>query len=175
MLYKKLNFRMGRSGSSLFFATIIKQKAISLHEKYKIDMKLTDNDYAIMSTGLSSIIDFSNSGEGSQKALFKEEDWLGLLDYYKSKYKVNLVTLPPIVKDTWIIITNIVLEKRDMQAGLLYLHKIYSKNMSKPHFYTFKIFEHILDLVENRSEKLVKGNSAPENDCVRVLWSNILE
>lgn len=138
-------------------------------------MKLKDNEYSIMSTGLSSIINLSNSSEGSQKALFKQEDWLQLPNRYKNKYNVNLVTLPPIVVDTRIIITNIVLERRDMQAGLLYLHKIYSKNMSKPHFYTFKIFEHILDLVENRSEKLVKGNSAPENDYVRVLWSNILE
>lgn len=157
------------------FLFLLHSRTFGLPEASFTDLPLVHWVFAGRGCGIRvRVLAFVSSGWVTSTILNKNKS-IKRKDHFKNKYKTKLVTLPTIVTDTWTIITNGVIKNRDTQDGLLYLYKIYPKNMGKPHFYCFKIFEHILDLVGNYSDMLTKGSSASENDYIRVVWSNIFE
>ncbi|KAG2229059.1 hypothetical protein INT48_005644 [Thamnidium elegans] len=162
-------------GSKLSVGTLIKKKAIDYHDKHVLGLKLEDGEYGCMANGLSSILDLSDHSQNSQKTIFNQGDWSLLNINYKEKYKTLEECPDQIVLLHWGVVIKNILDSRDINKGLSYLYRIFPNQIKKNYFFCFKILEHILNLLSNYDEMLVKDNGSTENDYIRIVWSEILE
>ncbi|KAI8048472.1 hypothetical protein BDF21DRAFT_404776 [Thamnidium elegans] len=75
----------------------------------------------------------------------------------------------------WRVTIKNILDSRDINKGLSYLYRIFPSQIKKNYFFCFKILEHILNLLSNYDEMLVKDSDSTENDYIRIVRSEILE
>ncbi|CAO3595505.1 unnamed protein product [Absidia cylindrospora] len=154
--------------SKLSIATIIKRKAIVLHDQYKHGNPLSSRQRKIMSNGLSSILDLVDQSYPSQRSLFLSLEWNQINHLFKSKYDISVVDLDPVLCSTWKIICGTVNESRNIKNGLLYLYRIFPKYQSSNLMPSLKALEHILDLLDQDAYLLQESALVPPGYDIRI-------
>ncbi|ORX51956.1 hypothetical protein DM01DRAFT_1384216 [Hesseltinella vesiculosa] len=73
--------------SLLSISTILKRKALLLHDKYQHGDPLTSRHRKIMSNGLSCILDLVDEAYASQRKLFTSTEWQKICKVFKDKHR----------------------------------------------------------------------------------------
>ncbi|KAI8367220.1 hypothetical protein EDC96DRAFT_574724 [Choanephora cucurbitarum] len=165
-------------GSDISLATIIKRKAVKVHEKFVLSPDdLTPRQRKIMSAGLSSILDLTDQSFGSQRSIFTAEQWDYVNAYFEERLTIKQHALDDDISNAVKIVQNTLKLSNDYECAIEYVDKLkqkYSKS-DKLKATTYKIIKHILKTMDNYGHLLHEKKVVRENEYMRLMWSYLLE
>ncbi|KAJ8662584.1 hypothetical protein O0I10_001545 [Lichtheimia ornata] len=157
----------------LSIATVIKRKALVIHDRYLGGTLLSSRQRKMMSNGLSSILDLVDQSLSSQRSLFTVAEWKNINTLYQNKYSIPPASpLHRSLQETWMIIDSSVNNSGNIKLGLLYLYKIFPKYHSSKLMPSLRVFEHILNLLDQEPHLLQEqpSVSVSEADYISFVW-----
>ncbi|KAI8334537.1 hypothetical protein EDC96DRAFT_583132 [Choanephora cucurbitarum] len=156
----------------------LKEEAKTLHDIFARGTVLEPAQFKRMSLGLSSIIDFSDTDQDSQKTLSAQR-WGPLYEYFKSIYQTRTYHLPKGLKVTWILLSAFCLQNNSTVKAKQYIRQVMdTKYKSKgPHSESIKIlkvFDFMVDLYDENAWIFDDKQKRSEIDFLAVIWNPLL-
>ncbi|KAG0162646.1 hypothetical protein DFQ30_001580, partial [Apophysomyces sp. BC1015] len=165
--------------------TIIKRKALDLHQRVCSGTKLTaaaQTDclffLGLCSSGLSSILDLvDHSGDG-QASLFSKQEWKHITDHFTKQYQADSYVLPELIRDTWKIVAEIGKRDNSIENCRAYLLKLILRDTlsvkSKKMLRTLAL---VLDTIEYQAFLLDPSHAVliSESDYLMKIWGPLFD
>ncbi|CEP19743.1 hypothetical protein [Parasitella parasitica] len=101
----------------------LKEEAKTLHDIFARGTVLEPAQFKRMSLGLSSIIDFGDTDQDSQKTLLAQR-WGPLYEHFKSIYQTRTYHLPKGLKITWILLSAFCLQNNSTVKAKQYIRQV---------------------------------------------------
>jgi hypothetical protein len=160
-------------GSEFLLGKIIKRAAYDIfNENQKKLYKLAQRKRKIMCAGLSSVLDISDLSFNSQRALFTEDQWTYINDYFNRTLSMELVKLEEDTIDTIIVTENVLKLSGDYKATRLYVAaKEDTFDFNTNGSITHQLMKCILNLMQRYQHlfKMPPQENIRENDYLRLV------
>lgn len=164
-------------GLNLSVGTLIKQKALEIHEQYKNDVEQCPvDDRKIISNGLSSILDLSDESINSQYRYFSQEQWKEVHTRF-SNLKMKPLPIDSLIKSTLTIISYFYSKDANVNRSLKYVKSILDNDLTVQQLFCFTIAKHFLKLIKDYRPMLARTPvlDYTESDYTYIIWLKLFK
>ncbi|KAI9491104.1 hypothetical protein BDB00DRAFT_874640 [Zychaea mexicana] len=157
--------------------TVIKRRAIDLHDTYQQGTKLSEADRKLMSSGLSSILDLVDQSNTGQAKWFAEHALNTTSDLLLSKLQVASYRMPLEVTKNWKLVSALAKNNNDLTAARSFLAKWKSGTKNNHLYKIISVMEVFIDVFDKQHSYFTSTlvSRWTEYDYLLKIWGPIIE
>ncbi|KAL1932143.1 hypothetical protein VTP01DRAFT_9199 [Rhizomucor pusillus] len=159
----------------LSVGTIIKRAGARVYRKFIRGEQISLAERKLMTSGLSSALDFIDSSREGQISLFQEDDWQKWEDHFTAKYRRKKISIP-----SRVLVAFEVMARQDngSDKARQYLCQMrLNKNWACFEVKLLSVFDILLNLIDEHQAMLQRNSSSryTESDYLGRIWLPLLD